>query len=349
MPDHKLDVLCVLGTRPEVVKLVPLVEALQRRNVRVGALLTGQHANLLDPELAARLAAIGLANLGVASDGSVLGFLNKVQRPLLDALDLAKPRCVVVQGDTMSAMAGAEAAHIARVPIAHIEAGVRSGNLRDPWPEEGIRTQIDELATWRYPATEHAARNIGMPGATGNTGIDVLRESGVTPRAESGPTLLVTLHRRELRERADVLETLRALVQTANAEGVTLCWPVHPGLEPLVVALGFPVPGVRPPLSHHALLHVLSEARGVLTDSGGVTEEAATLGVPTAILRACNDRPEAVAAGVAMRFDPTPEGVAHAVRTLARRVLPRKPTAVYGTGHAADAIAAHLAAMLGSR
>lgn len=347
------DVLCIIGTRPELVKVAPVVEALRARDIATDMLTTGQHTSLLDPALMARLGPV--SSLGVASTGNVLKFLTKARAALRLVLQAATPRCVLVQGDTMSTFVGALVACDLGISVAHVEAGVRSGSLSEPWPEELIRVTVDGLATWHYAPTEHSLRNLqrechdGI--VTGNTSVDALRAYvGVYPRAEAGATILVTLHRRELRTSAHALATLQALCDTVSASHINAIWPVHPAMTALAARLNAPANfSPRPPMSHRTILHALSEARGLLTDSGGLVEEAATLGVPTAILRGANDRPEAVEAGIARVFAPTPDGARNAIETLAAREIPRRATNAYGDGKAAQRIAAHLAAELTKR
>jgi UDP-N-acetylglucosamine 2-epimerase len=344
------EIAWVFGTRPELVKIAPVVRALKARNVTQCLLATGQHKDLLDPVLLAELGDV--ESLGLASDGSVVRFLADARDRLRGAFDGRRPALVAVQGDTMSAFAGASIARSLGVPIAHVEAGVRSGNKENPWPEEMIRSEIDAWATWRYAPTAQAAQNLEREGyasiVTGNTSVDNLMASGVTPRREDGALVLVTLHRRELRQRDDVRTLLQAALDAMRATAATFVWPVHPGMHDALQ--GLTVPGnvhLRPPLSYRALLDVLAGARGVLTDSGGLVEEAATLGVPTVILRDANDRPEAVEAGIATQVSVTPNAITSAVEALALgRVAERRPCAVYGDGHAGERIAEHLAQIL---
>lgn len=352
-----IDVLVVFGTRPELLKLAPVVAALKRRGLAVSVVATGQHTDLLDGATLARVGAV--AQLDVESDGSVLKFTMRAQRALQRHIAAAGPRCVLVQGDTMSAHAGALAAAAAGVPVAHVEAGLRSGNIEDPWPEEGIRVAITRLATWHYAPTPtaalrvseerrgKAARNVEVV-ITGNTSVDALRLAGATPQPEATPpVVLVTLHRRELRLRADVGETLQALADAVGATAVQALWPVHPAMVEHVARLQLPPNlALGTAMPHGSMLRVLAGARGVLTDSGGVVEEAATLGVPTAVLRNATDRPEAEEAGIARRFPPTPVGVTAAWQALVTCTIARTPTGVFGSGDAANLIARHLAAKL---
>jgi UDP-N-acetylglucosamine 2-epimerase (non-hydrolysing) len=330
---------------------------LREFGLSVAVMATGQHSDLLD---AATLRSLGpVQTLGVVSDGSVLKFTAHAERALRKHIAAAAPRCVLVQGDTMSAHAGAMAAAALDVPVAHVEAGLRSGDLSDPWPEEGIRTAITRIATWHYAPTTVAAMHVSaeLLGkaqlnteilVTGNTSVDALRATGAEPKAEMGADVLVTLHRRELREHADFSVLLVALVNAvASTPTVRAVWPVHPAMERYFANLVLPrnFAAIKP-LPHGMLVQTLAGARGVLTDSGGIVEEAATLGVPTAVLRNVTDRPEAEEAGIARRFPPTPEGVAAAWNMLCKCEIPRVLSDVYGDGLAALYIARHLAKVL---
>lgn len=342
------DVAVIFGTRPELVKVAPVVAALRQTELRVAIAATCQHRELLDVPLFGRLGPVTMLD---AENTSIPKFMATAIRACRTWLQGIAPRVVLVQGDTMSALAGAIAARDLELPIAHVEAGVRSGNMRDPWPEEQIRVDIDRLATWRYAPTPLAARWLSATGldcvVTGNTSIDALLETGVQPKWEASPTLLVTLHRRELRQRDDAVHIVQAIANAVRDNGVNAIWPVHPAMVHIAaqVSAGSWF-SMRPPMSYDVMLRTLSEARGVLTDSGGLVEEAATLGVPTAILRGANDRAEAVEAGIARQYVPSPSEAAQAIGMLTRCELARTPTPVFGDGAAAPRIAAHLAEML---
>ena len=345
-PAATCDIACVFGTRPEAVKLVSVVEALRAAGASVHVIATGQHTTLLDRALVARL---GVAEaLGLVPSDNVMEFAERAQRALRARFAALAPRAVLVQGDTTSAYAGGAAAYACGIPFAHVEAGVRSGSLREPWPEEHFRVTLDRLATWRYAPTREASANLTREGfasvVTGNTSMDAVRAARVVPRPPgTPPTLLITLHRRELCTRPDVTTVLQALVNALASAPVDAVWPVHPTLAPFANALAVTMNvTLCDPVPHHTMLATLATAHGVLTDSGGLVEEATMLGVPTAILRGANDRPEAVAAGVARVFAPTPEGAAGAVAWLAQHDHARVPSAVYGDGHAGARIAAHL-------
>lgn len=351
-----LDVLIVFGTRPELNKLAPVVAACRARGLSAAVAATGQHSDLLDADTLERLGPV--VHLGVSNDGVPMRFTHDAQRAVSAHIGTVAPRCVLVQGDTASAHAGALAGHAAGIPVAHVEAGLRSGDLNDPWPEEGIRVAISSLATWHYAPTTTAAMRLGYElrtkrnvsvEITGNTSVDALCALGVKAQpTEAGAAVLITLHRRELRQHPDIMATLQALanaVQTTPT--VRALWPVHPAMMDLVMATHLP-PNFSTcmPLPHSIMAQTLAGCRGLLTDSGGLVEEAATLGVPTAVLRHVTDRPEAEEAGIATRLPPTPKGVASAWQILANCDIARIPTDVYGDGNAGLYIARHLAKVL---
>lgn len=261
---------------------------------------------------------------------------------------------IVVQGDTLSALAGARAGDFLGIPVAHVEAGVRSGDLHDPWPEESFRREITSLAAWHYAPTSTAAGHLLAEGVqsdtilvTGNPVVSAIaRYSEAVPVPVPDLVILFTMHRREWR-----LGGMKSVLQGFHEAALTypeleLVWPMHPAVEAAV-----PPTWVKElpqnarvvgPMPYRPTLRLLVRSLGVATDSGGLQEEAAVLGVPCAVLRKVTDRPESVEAGVARVFTPDGDGVLAAIRTLRDRQLPRQVCGVYGTVAAADYIAAHL-------
>ena len=264
---------------------------------------------------------------------------------------------VVVQGDTMSAMAAAYAAHQLHLPLAHVEAGIRSHRLTEPWPEESFRVQIDQWADWCYAPTSTAFMNLMAEGVmprrirtTGNTGVSALaRYSNAVPIENPGDYAVITLHRREWLLGSDFHGVLAALEDAvADCSKMRFLWPIHPAVEAKAGRWVRRLPSnlvVMPPLPYRAATTLLAGSFGVLTDSGGLQEEAATLGVPCAVLRNVTDRPESIEAGVARRFDVTATGAAAAVRCLVEGGLPRRVAPVFGDATAAAQIARHLASL----
>jgi UDP-N-acetylglucosamine 2-epimerase (non-hydrolysing) len=368
-------VTVVLGTRPEAVKLAPVVKALRDGGeVDCRVVVTGQHRRMLDQALAA----FGLRphrDLRLLRRGQSHELFTVRARAALDRLfRTERPALVLVQGDTSSALAGALAARRAGVPLGHVEAGLRTFDFSDPNPEEFNRAAIDALSDLHFPPTPGAARNLRAAGvradSVGNTGIDALRwavSRKVPPRdprlraalAALGPgdrAALVTTHRRE--SLGAPLEGLcRAFVRLLDAEPrLHLLYPVHlnPAVHATVRALvRHPRAHLLPPLGYFDLLAAMKAARFVMTDSGGLVEEAAALGRPCLILRRATERPEALAAGVALLAGTRERAVFAAARRLAaddalRRRMAR-PSRAFGDGRSSGRIARAIARALRRR
>ncbi len=314
-------VLVVLGTRPEAIKLAPVINELrQHGDITTRVCVTGQHREMVDPILSY----FGVKpefDLELMSHDQRLVTLTSTALTRLDeVIDLVKPQWVVVQGDTTSAMAGALASFYRRIPVGHVEAGLRTYDLARPFPEEANRRIIDTISAAHFAPTELARTNLlreGVPESsihvTGNTVIDALLDvSSRAPTPGTDPigslpsgtrVVLVTAHRRESFGRAmrDVCLAIRDIAD-AFAD-VRIVYPVH--LNPKVQAPVREILGrhervlLTPPLDYLSLVHVLRRATLVLTDSGGIQEEAPTFGKPVLVLRDVTERPEAVAAGCA--------------------------------------------------
>ncbi len=348
----------VIGTRPEAIKLAPIAHELIRGGVRLALYSTGQHPGL-------DLADLGLGGQPTAALGCA-GRLDPLDHvdAVTDALDRhwrrSAPAMVMVQGDTSSALGGARAAARLGLPLTHVEAGLRSFDLTSPWPEEQFRIEIDRLSDLLFAPTATAAANLHREGCegslhvTGNSGIDALCAMLATmPKfrrrsAARGPLrLLVTCHRRE--NWGTGLTTLAlALIALARDGGVTIDVVLHP--NPQVAGAMFALLGNEPrvrlvaPLGHAAMIDAMRRADLILSDSGGVQEEAAALGVPLLILRDTTERPEAIAAGNALLVGTDSARIVAEVtrlvgdrRALAAMAVPAFP---FGDGHAAPRIAA---------
>jgi UDP-N-acetylglucosamine 2-epimerase len=367
--DRPVDLLLVLGTRPEAIKLAPVILAARERSaaftVRVCA--TGQHREMVAPFLDL----FGIAaddDLAVMRPGQGLsGLVARVLEGLDALLVRNRPDWVVVQGDTSTAMAAALAAFHRGVPVAHVEAGLRTWNLQAPFPEELNRQVIGRIAALHLAPTAWAAQNLRREGVaearivvTGNTVIDALRavraqhlRPGEMEREfaclRHHRLLLVTGHRRESFGRG--FEELCQAIATALERWPDLCviYPVHlnPRVrEPVQRILGPAVAGGRlvlaEPADYRTFVGLLDAAWVVLTDSGGVQEEAPGLGKPVLCTRETTERPEGVEAGVVRLVGTTAERILAALEDLhdcpgayeamARQVNP------YGDGHAAPRI-----------
>ena len=310
--------LCIVfGTRPELIKLAPVVHAARHvEGLDVTVLSTGQHRDML----------VSLLDWFEIAPDIDLGLMKPAQTPqsllarCLEAMDDVLARrafdALVVQGDTSTALAGALAAFHRRVPVGHVEAGLRTGDIASPFPEEANRALIGRLARWNFAPTSRAAAALEderVPGTiamTGNTVVDALRwtdsklgrtERSSCPEAHA-PMILVTLHRRESFG-APMRESFRALATLAERyPQARFTYPVHRNpavLEPATAMLGrVSNIDLTEPLDYPALVDRMRRAHLVITDSGGIQEEAPSFGVPIVILRDRTERPEVIEAGI---------------------------------------------------
>jgi UDP-N-acetylglucosamine 2-epimerase (non-hydrolysing) len=318
-------VLVVLGTRPEAIKLAPVIEAARGfDDWRVRVCNTGQHRELLAPILDGLRIDPDVELHAMRPGHGLAALLHAVMRGLDAAVQALRPDAVIVQGDTTSVLAAALAAHRRGVPVCHVEAGLRTGDLSAPFPEEGNRVVVARLAGLHLAPTLRAADNLraeGVPPAriaiTGNTAVDAVRRvrsqlpgDGSPPSpmlrrfAGARPCVLVTGHRRESFGAGleAVCDGLLALAR--RHPEVDLVVPVH--LNPAVQRVFVPRLGGRPniallpPLRHAQLVWLMGRARFVITDSGGIQEEAPELGKPVLLTRAATERPEMVEHGGAV-------------------------------------------------
>ncbi|MCS6892786.1 MAG: UDP-N-acetylglucosamine 2-epimerase (non-hydrolyzing) [Rhodovarius sp.] len=356
-------VMTVFGTRPEAIKMLPVVRAVREQGMRHTLLCTGQHRDLA----AQVFAAFGERpdiDLDLMRPGqtpnSVLAAILTHLPPHLEAL---APDIVLVHGDTTTALGAALAAFHAGIPVGHVEAGLRSYDLSGPFPEEMNRVAVDALAALRFAPNEESAANLAREYSagqrcivTGNTGIDALLHVASTlppPAPTNRPLILVTAHRRESLGQgfANIAEGLARIAARGDAE---LVLPLHPNpavREALIARLaGLPNIRLTEPLDYPAMVALLRQAHHVITDSGGLQEEAPALGKPVLILREVTERPEAVAAGVARIVGTDPERIAAESSLLlddpAEYAARARPVFPYGDGQAARRIAAAVAEYL---
>lgn len=297
----------MIGTRPEAIKLAPLARALAERGLPPTLVFTGQHSGL-DPA-DHRLDGFDRVRLDCPGQSNPHRHVRAVTAALLPHFADA-PHLVVVQGDTSSALGGALAAFTAGVPLAHVEAGLRTHDPHQPWPEEEYRTAIDSDADLLFAPTELAAANLraeqvaGDIFVTGNTGIDaVIETSAGLPAAglrdSAASRILLTVHRRESwRER---LGSIAGAVIELGAGGTPVDVVLHPNRY-VARSMRSRLSGAAnvsliPPCGHEELLKLMRDAALVLSDSGGIQEEAPALGVALLVLRDKTERPEAIAAG----------------------------------------------------
>jgi UDP-N-acetylglucosamine 2-epimerase (non-hydrolysing) len=319
-------VLTIFGTRPEAIKLAPVVQAFAAQaGVRHTLCVTGQHRQMLDQVL--RIFDLTPDHdLDIMKPGQDLTHVTTaVLEGLGPVLDAVRPDWVIVQGDTTTAFAASLAAFYRQISVAHVEAGLRTGNIYSPWPEEMNRQLTGRIARVHFPPTDAAADNLrreGVPAdrllVTGNTVIDALQ--WVAARLDADPALsarfaeefrwldpsrrlvLVTGHRRENFD-GGLARVCEALAQLAARGDVQIVYPVH--LNPKVQATANQVlansPAVHliPPQDYLPFVHLMRRAHLIVTDSGGIQEEAPGLGKPVLVTRDTTERPEAIAAGTA--------------------------------------------------
>ena len=356
----------IYGTRPELLKLLPVLWELRARPgaAAVRTVFTGQQPELVRP-LLQRHGEVPDVDLADAVRPQPLASQLGAMLAALDGLLHADPpRWMLVQGDTLSAFAGALAAFYRRVPVAHVEAGLRTRDLENPFPEEMHRQLLARAATLHFAPTEGARQHLlaeGVPASTvlvtGNTSMDLLRLVGSDALPPSGPaagpddgdTYLVTLHRRENLPRLEG-DILPAFLELLGAfPSLRLAWILHPGVgAPRVRAALADHPRVRllPPQDHLDLLRLLPRLRGVFTDSGGVTEECAALGVPALVVRRVTERTEALDAGNAIlvgnQREPLVRLASAVLADPQRLVAMARPSGVFGDGDAAPRIVTRL-------
>jgi len=355
-------VLIIAGTRPEAIKLAPVVEALRKRSAfRPVLVATSQHREMLRQALAPFDLEPDV-DLDVMTEGQTptrVAF--EVLRRLEPVLTEYRPAWTLVQGDTTTVLAAAIASFYAGVPVGHVEAGLRTGRLDAPFPEEFNRRAAAVATRLHFAPTRRAAENLLAEGhpedairVVGNTVVDavrrILRSAG---SVETGgrDLILVTLHRREsfgepLRRVFGALRTL-----ALQREGtLRLVYPVHPNpkvAEPAREILGG-VPGIElvEPMDYPRLLATFAAARFAISDSGGIQEEAPSVGVPVLVARETTERPEVVEAGWARLVGTDPERLLTEARRLldddgARSDMTSGPNP-FGDGRAAERIAAAL-------
>lgn len=356
----KKKILCVVGTRPEAIKMAPVILALKAEpwaNVRL--LATAQHRHMLDQVLDF----FGIApdiDLNIMRPNQALTTLTaRLLLELDHVLEAEKPDVVLAQGDTTTVMAAALACFYHHIPFGHIEAGLRTGDLQSPFPEEANRVIAGRLARWHFAPTESSRENLLREGiadsniaVTGNTVIDALlmtaaRDCALGIDLDSDKRLiLVTSHRRENfgTPFRNICRALQALAE--RNPNVQFLYPVHPNpnVKDVAYELLGPFPNIHlcAPLEYAPFVTAMKRAYLIISDSGGVQEEAPALGKPVLVLRDETERPEAVDQGVVKLVGANFDRIlvetqrllddAVAYRAMARGVSP------YGDGRASERI-----------
>ena len=355
----------VVGTRPEAIKMAPVVLELRRRHEEFDTLVvaTAQHRGMLDQVLTL-FGIVPDVDLDIMRQGQGLGDLTARLIAELQALwERTRPDVVLVQGDTTSSFVGSLTAYYAHIPIGHIEAGLRTYDKYGPFPEEINRRLIDAMADLYCAPTRASRANLlaeRVPESrihvTGNTGIDALlmtiehnRARGFTPQGvpaeafEHTKLVLVTGHRRE--SFGDGFASIcDALSELARARpDVAIVYPVHPNPNvqgPVIERLaGLPNIYLIAPLDYQAFVYVMSRSDLIITDSGGVQEEAPSLNTPVLVMRAATERTEAIEAGTAeLVGTDTSRIVTRALHLLETPRSIDAPENPFGDGHASQRI-----------
>ena len=377
-----------MGTRPEIIKMAPVALALESVRIPFSVLHTGQHEEMawplyeffgLKPQRVLRLKRdrAHLAGLGA-----------ELLAGIADVIADMSPRHVIVHGDTLSALMAAQAAFFARVPVSHVEAGLRTGDPENPFPEEKSRELIARIASRHFAPTEKARANLMAEGirdeqvrVTGNTVVDATLEAGrriVGWELERlhGPLvagfiranlhrrlLVVSAHRRENWGGgiAGIAQGIRELL--IDQEGIAILWTLHANRlvhDEVLSGLGDLPSVVRgrvclaPPMDYPSMIGAMGRAWMVLTDSGGLQEEAATLGVPVLVLRDATERPELITGGLGEVIGTRPERLVRKVAQMLQephlrdRLVRGERANPFGDGRAAQRIADDLSVLLGT-
>jgi len=364
-------VLFIFGTRPEAIKLCPVIRHMKSRphDFDVRVCVTAQHREMLDQVLHA-FDVTPDRDLNIMRPGQTLSqSTSRIIAALEPILAEEQPDIVLVQGDTTTTLSGALAAFYAKVPIGHVEAGLRTGDPHEPFPEEMNRVLTGRIATFHFAATEGAAQNLYREGIdpaavtiTGNTGIDAVLHvkealdagklvglNGFRPDA-SKKLIVVTAHRRESFG-LGFDGICAALSNLARRDDVEIVYPVHPNPNVCQTVnrhlAGRPNITLLDPMDYVPFVDLMRRAYLLLTDSGGIQEEAPSLGKPVLVLREKTERPEAVSAGTARLVGTDKRRIVeeaerllddtHAYQRMAHRHNP------YGDGRASKKVADVLA------
>jgi UDP-N-acetylglucosamine 2-epimerase (non-hydrolysing) len=339
-----INALCVFGTRPEALKMVPLIKKIREStSITTKICISGQHQELIKPVLDLFQIKTDFDLQVMTPNQEFCEVTSRILKGLAGIFTQFLPELVIVQGDTTTALAAALAAYYHRIPVAHIEAGLRSGSIDYPWPEEANRKLIGSLASLHFAPTQTARQNLLHEGiakesiyVTGNTIIDVLYD--ISNQLDTDPEMLlkvektlpfleqdkkiilVTGHRQE-HFGAGFECICQALLYIANKyPQINIVYPVH--LNPKVRLQVQPLlKGINnihliEPVDYLAFVYLMKRAYLILTDSGGIQEEAPALGKPVLIMRNITERPEGVTAGVAKLVGSQPHTIIEAVEEL---------------------------------
>ena len=371
----------IFGTRPELIKVAPLIKAFQKEAdiFNLNLISTGQHKELLNNlykwfDFEANIN-LEIMQFNQSPSQVIANILQKLDLAIKDS-DL-----IIVQGDTATAYSGAMAGFLHKIPIAHLEAGLRTDNIYNPFPEEMLRRQISQISTLNFPPTERAKENLKRENiqenvfVVGNTVIDSLKDTinklekleehnqlnefinlpfELSELNQNKKLVLITMHRRESlgEEHKQVAKALKRVSQ--EHKDLLLIFPIHPNpavresIEPILKDC----PNIKliEPLDYITFCFVLKKAYILITDSGGLQEEGCSLGKPTLILRKTTERPEAIEEGNAKLIGTNEENVYANFTALLKDInlynQMSKPSNVFGTGNSAELIINKIKAFL---
>jgi UDP-N-acetylglucosamine 2-epimerase (non-hydrolysing) len=372
---HKKNILMVFGTRPEAIKMAPVVRALQeRQEVSTTVCVTGQHRQMLDQVLSLFEITPAIDLNIMQANQDLADITSRVLLGIRDTLRDLKPDAILVHGDTTTALSAAMAGFYAGIPVGHVEAGLRTHNVHSPFPEEFNRQVISKVARWHFAPTQSSQANLLAEGTepnaiyvTGNTVIDALlwtlkrlEDDGALGHQDQQRLnqllpfnwreqrfILMTGHRRENFGSGFIQICDAAQALAKQYPDVPIVYPVHlnPNVrEPVLSRLeGLPNVHLLEPLQYEPFSLLLKHCYFVLTDSGGIQEEAPSLGKPVLVMRETTERPEAVEAGtVELVSTDTRQILASCIRLLEDPDHYKKMSEAhnpYGDGHAAQRIA----------
>lgn len=312
----KIKVMTVFGTRPETIKMAPLVKELERREeIESIVCVTAQHRQMLDQVLEAFQITPDY-DLDIMKQGQTLSDITvRVLKGLEEVMEEVRPDIVLVHGDTTTTFAGAMAAFYHQIPVGHVEAGLRTYNKYSPYPEEINRQYVGLVADMNFAPTEKSKQNLLNEGkkketiyVTGNTAIDALQttvknefENEITKWAEDSRLIVLTAHRRENlgKPMKNMFRAIKRIIE--KYDDIKVVYPVH--LNPIVVNTANEILGdcenvkLIKPLEVLEFHNLLNKSYLILTDSGGIQEEAPSLGKPVVVLRNTTERPEGIEAG----------------------------------------------------
>ena len=360
MGGHRVKIAVIFGTRPEAIKMAPVIHA-ARRMAEPLIISSGQHRDMIAPILD-WFQIQPDHDLALMQPGQTpQDLLARALLALNGVLEAQRPDAVLVQGDTSTALAGALAAFHLKIPVGHVEAGLRTGDILSPFPEEANRQLISRIAAWHFAPTQRQAEFLkaekvsGTVSIVGNTVVDALewtsKRLGAPVRPER-PIVVVTAHRRESFG-APIREAFAAIGELAvKFPGFDFVYPVHRNpnvLEPAKEILGA-VANVKliDPLEYPELIDLLRRSHLVISDSGGIQEEAPSFGVPVLILRESTERPEVIDAGIGHLVGTSRERIvemgSHFLGNPQIRLAASSAANPFGDGRAGEKIIDHLLA-----